>query len=212
MKDPNLLAENEIHITAKGKVPKYVPYALHVLQEAKISTVIIQALRSRPIAKAVLVTELIKNRIANIHQHTSTSSVAAQSGEEIHQLCSRPKWKSKITLTLSIALFVGLVSSSSLRIANPDLVSGLSSLPTPTSFTAISSRPIGKDRKSRVWRRKEQSSTDNATSFAWYMIGNSRPDDVCCGQAVVNTVGDRDDLVGPSKAVLPIIVYGLGYW
>ncbi|XP_058219900.1 uncharacterized protein LOC131330362 [Rhododendron vialii] len=66
--------ENEIRITSQGRMRSYITYAMTLLQE-KGSTEIVFKAMGRAINKTVTMVELIKRRIADLHQITSISSI-----------------------------------------------------------------------------------------------------------------------------------------
>ncbi|KAF7140784.1 hypothetical protein RHSIM_Rhsim06G0013500 [Rhododendron simsii] len=66
--------ENEIRITSQGRMRSYITYAMTLLQE-KGSTEIVFKAMGRAINKTVTMVELIKRRIAGLHQITSISSI-----------------------------------------------------------------------------------------------------------------------------------------
>ncbi|KAL6995901.1 ribonuclease P [Sarracenia purpurea var. burkii] len=65
--------ENEIRITSQGRMRSYITYAMTLLQE-KGSTEIVFKAMGRAINKTVTIVELIKRRIAGLHQITSIGS------------------------------------------------------------------------------------------------------------------------------------------
>ncbi|KAA8528780.1 hypothetical protein F0562_036135 [Nyssa sinensis] len=65
--------ENEIRITSQGRMRSYITYAMTLLQE-KGSTEIVFKAMGRAINKTVTMVELIKRRIAGLHQITSIGS------------------------------------------------------------------------------------------------------------------------------------------
>ncbi|XP_038994630.1 H/ACA ribonucleoprotein complex subunit GAR1-like isoform X1 [Hibiscus syriacus] len=65
--------ENEIRITTQGRMRNYITYATTLLQEKSSSEIVLKAM-GRAINKTVLIAELIKRRIADLHQNTSIGS------------------------------------------------------------------------------------------------------------------------------------------
>ncbi|PSS31225.1 Ribonuclease P protein subunit p25-like protein [Actinidia chinensis var. chinensis] len=65
--------ENEIRITSQGRMRNYITYAMSLLQE-KSSTEIVFKAMGRAINKTVTIVELMKRRIAGLHQVTSLGS------------------------------------------------------------------------------------------------------------------------------------------
>eukprot|EP00268_Persea_americana_P011129 TRINITY_DN1465_c0_g2_i3.p1 TRINITY_DN1465_c0_g2~~TRINITY_DN1465_c0_g2_i3.p1 ORF type:complete len:183 (+),score=31.46 TRINITY_DN1465_c0_g2_i3:314-862(+) len=65
--------ENEIRITAQGRMRNYITYATTLLQEKGLDEIVLKAM-GRAINKTVMIAELIKRRIAGLHQNTSIAS------------------------------------------------------------------------------------------------------------------------------------------
>ncbi|XWS41421.1 hypothetical protein CRYUN_Cryun17cG0080600 [Craigia yunnanensis] len=65
--------ENEIRITTQGRMRNYITYATTLLQEKGSSEIVLKAM-GRAINKTVMIAELIKRRIADLHQNTSIGS------------------------------------------------------------------------------------------------------------------------------------------
>ncbi|XP_047077015.1 ribonuclease P protein subunit p25-like protein, partial [Lolium rigidum] len=68
------IAANEIRITAQGRTRNYITYALALLQENGPDEIVIKAM-GRAINKTVDIVELLKRRIAGLHQNTSIESI-----------------------------------------------------------------------------------------------------------------------------------------
>ncbi|VFQ74415.1 unnamed protein product [Cuscuta campestris] len=68
------MEENEIRITTQGRLRNYITYADSLLQEKGASEILLKAM-GRAINKSVIVAELIKRRVAGLHQNTSIGSV-----------------------------------------------------------------------------------------------------------------------------------------
>ncbi|KAM0833988.1 hypothetical protein ACQ4PT_063909 [Festuca glaucescens] len=68
------ISDNEIRITAMGRMRNYIGYGMSLLEENGHDEITIKAM-GRAISKTVMVAELIKRRIAGLHQNTSTESV-----------------------------------------------------------------------------------------------------------------------------------------
>ncbi|TYH88857.1 hypothetical protein ES332_D01G217000v1 [Gossypium tomentosum] len=66
--------ENELRITALGRMRNYISYAMTLLQEKGANEIVLKA-TGRAINKTVMIAELIKRRIAGLHQNTSTGSI-----------------------------------------------------------------------------------------------------------------------------------------
>ncbi|KAK9110523.1 hypothetical protein Sjap_018583 [Stephania japonica] len=67
------ISENEIRITTQGRMRNYITYATTLLQEKGSNEIILKAM-GRAINKTVMIAELIKRRIAGLHQITSIGS------------------------------------------------------------------------------------------------------------------------------------------
>ncbi|KAK6938254.1 DNA/RNA-binding protein Alba-like [Dillenia turbinata] len=65
--------ENEIRITTQGRMRNYITYATTLLQERGSNEIVLKAM-GRAINKTVMIAELIKRRIAGLHQNTSVGS------------------------------------------------------------------------------------------------------------------------------------------
>ncbi|GLT85963.1 hypothetical protein SLE2022_041280 [Rubroshorea leprosula] len=66
--------ENELRITAQGRMRNYISYAISLLQEKGAHEIVLKA-TGRAINKTVMIAELIKRRIFGLHQNTSTGSI-----------------------------------------------------------------------------------------------------------------------------------------
>ncbi|XP_020591011.1 ribonuclease P protein subunit p25-like protein isoform X1 [Phalaenopsis equestris] len=66
--------ENEIRITAQGRMSGYIFYATSLLQEKGSNKVVFNAM-GRAINKTVLIAELMKRRIDGLHQNTAIGSI-----------------------------------------------------------------------------------------------------------------------------------------
>ncbi|KAB2617303.1 ribonuclease P protein subunit p25-like protein [Pyrus ussuriensis x Pyrus communis] len=65
--------ENEIRITAQGRMRNYITYATTLFQEKGFNEIVLKAM-GRAINKTVMIAELIKRRIVGLHQNTSIGS------------------------------------------------------------------------------------------------------------------------------------------
>ncbi|KAJ8615455.1 hypothetical protein MRB53_034827 [Persea americana] len=65
--------ENEIRITSQGRMRNYTTYATTLLQEKGLSEIVLKAM-GRAINKCVMIAEMIKLRIAGLHQNISIGS------------------------------------------------------------------------------------------------------------------------------------------
>ncbi|XP_044488337.1 probable H/ACA ribonucleoprotein complex subunit 1 [Mangifera indica] len=68
------ISENELRITAQGRVRNYISYAISLLQDKGANEIILTA-TGRAINKTVMIAELLKRRIVGLHQNTSTGSI-----------------------------------------------------------------------------------------------------------------------------------------
>ncbi|KAG8650200.1 glycine-rich RNA-binding protein 1 isoform X2 [Manihot esculenta] len=66
--------ENELRITAQGRMRNYISYALSLLQDKGTDEVVLKA-TGRAINKTVMIAELLKRRIVGLHQITSIGSI-----------------------------------------------------------------------------------------------------------------------------------------
>lgn len=99
-----LINENEIRITTQGRMRNYITYATTILQEKGSSEIVLKAM-GRAINKTVMIAELIKRRIADLHQNTSIGSTDItdmwEPLEEGLLLLETTRHVSMITITLS---------------------------------------------------------------------------------------------------------------
>ncbi|XP_042464203.1 5'-3' exoribonuclease 2-like isoform X1 [Zingiber officinale] len=65
--------ENEIRITTLGRMRNYITYATSLLQEKNSNEIVLKAM-GRAINKTVMIVELIKRRIVDLHQNTVIGS------------------------------------------------------------------------------------------------------------------------------------------
>ncbi|KAJ3671422.1 hypothetical protein LUZ60_007501 [Juncus effusus] len=68
------ISENEIRITAQGRMRNYISYALTLLQEKGSNEIVLKAM-GRAINKTVMIVELVKRRVVGLHQITKTESI-----------------------------------------------------------------------------------------------------------------------------------------
>ncbi|KAK9001544.1 hypothetical protein V6N11_083326 [Hibiscus sabdariffa] len=66
--------ENELRITAQGRMRNYISYAITLFQEKAADEILLKA-TGRAINKTVMIAELIKRRIAGLHQNTLIGSI-----------------------------------------------------------------------------------------------------------------------------------------
>ncbi|KAF8404449.1 hypothetical protein HHK36_009334 [Tetracentron sinense] len=72
-KTETAINENEIRITTQGRMRNYITYATTLLQEKGSNEIVLKAM-GRAINKTVMIAELIKRRIAGLHQNTLVGS------------------------------------------------------------------------------------------------------------------------------------------
>lgn len=65
--EENKAEDNEIRLRAKGDIRSYLGYAHYIFDEKKLDSVVIKA-SGDAIVKAVILTELIKRSVGNLHQ------------------------------------------------------------------------------------------------------------------------------------------------
>jgi len=65
---------SEIRVTAAGKIRNYISYAIHLFKDAKLTEICLKAM-GRVTHKAVLVAELLRGRVPDLHQQVEISSV-----------------------------------------------------------------------------------------------------------------------------------------
>jgi DNA-binding protein len=58
--------ENEIRVTSKGQIKKYLGYALRVLTKTDMNSLEIRA-TGNAIVKALILIELVKRRVGDLH-------------------------------------------------------------------------------------------------------------------------------------------------
>ncbi|XAR64219.1 hypothetical protein NMG60_11024478 [Bertholletia excelsa] len=97
--------ENEIRITSQGRTRNYITYAMSLLQDKGSTEIVLKAM-GRAINKTVAIVELIKRRIAGLHQITSIASTDITDTWEPLEEGLLPlettRHVSMITITLSI--------------------------------------------------------------------------------------------------------------
>ncbi|KAI7839097.1 hypothetical protein COHA_007102 [Chlorella ohadii] len=97
-------AENEVRITSQGKSRSYISYGTSLLTEKGHSSVVLKAM-GKAINKTVTIAEIMKRRIAGLHQNTAISSVELtdhwEPKEEGLDPIDTTRHVSVITITLS---------------------------------------------------------------------------------------------------------------
>lgn len=103
-REPEEHAENEVRITSQGKSRSYISYGTNLLSEKGHTSVILKAM-GKAINKTVTIAEIMKRRIAGLHQNTSISSVELRDHWEPKEEGLDPidttRHVSVITITLS---------------------------------------------------------------------------------------------------------------
>ncbi|KAL1533367.1 ribonuclease P [Salvia divinorum] len=96
--------ENEIRITSQGRMRSYITYAMTLIQEKGSDDIVFKAM-GRAINKTVTIVELIKRRIAGLHQITAIQSTDITDTweplEEGLQILETTRKVSMVTITLS---------------------------------------------------------------------------------------------------------------
>ncbi|KAI9484653.1 hypothetical protein BDB00DRAFT_878554 [Zychaea mexicana] len=70
-------AKNEVRCSQNGKITRYVEVGLNLLQEQKMSDIVVVG-KGASITKAVTVVEIIKRRMeGSLHQYTQLGSVSS---------------------------------------------------------------------------------------------------------------------------------------
>ncbi|KAJ4840669.1 hypothetical protein Tsubulata_022578 [Turnera subulata] len=73
-KGETAINENELRVTAQGRMRNYISYAMSLFQDKGCEEVVLKA-TGRAINKTVMIAELLKRRIEGLHQNTSTGSI-----------------------------------------------------------------------------------------------------------------------------------------
>jgi ribonuclease P/MRP protein subunit RPP25 len=73
-KEKEKTAENEIRVTSKGQIKNYLGYAFRVLNKTDHKDLIIKA-TGNAIVKAVILIELVKRRVGELHQRNHIYSM-----------------------------------------------------------------------------------------------------------------------------------------
>lgn len=72
-KEKTKTEENEIRVTSKGLIKKYLGYALRVLTKTDLRSLEIRA-TGNAIVKALILVELVKRRVGDLHQINKITS------------------------------------------------------------------------------------------------------------------------------------------
>ena len=73
VKDKIKTEENEIRVTSKGQIKKYLGYALRVFEKTEMKTLLIRA-TGNAIVKALILIEIVKRRVCDLHQINEITS------------------------------------------------------------------------------------------------------------------------------------------
>ena len=76
-KEKEETAENEIRVAVAGKVSSYLGYAFRILNKSEHRSLTIRA-TGNAIVKALILIELVKRRIGDLHQHNSIHSMTIE--------------------------------------------------------------------------------------------------------------------------------------
>eukprot|EP00232_Nephroselmis_pyriformis_P015758 CAMPEP_0182876792 /NCGR_PEP_ID=MMETSP0034_2-20130328/14352_1 /TAXON_ID=156128 /ORGANISM="Nephroselmis pyriformis, Strain CCMP717" /LENGTH=195 /DNA_ID=CAMNT_0025009597 /DNA_START=8 /DNA_END=592 /DNA_ORIENTATION=+ len=100
------IAENEVRITTQGKMKNYITYGISLFQDKDKKVVLVKGM-GRAISKAVTIAEILKRRVAGLHQLTELGSVNMvdtwEPLEEGLKTVETTRHVSMITITLSLA-------------------------------------------------------------------------------------------------------------
>eukprot|EP01026_Neomeris_dumetosa_P072145 TRINITY_DN7333_c0_g1_i1.p1 TRINITY_DN7333_c0_g1~~TRINITY_DN7333_c0_g1_i1.p1 ORF type:complete len:231 (-),score=43.00 TRINITY_DN7333_c0_g1_i1:1213-1905(-) len=72
--DHSNIQENEVRVMSKGRIRNYVKYAITLLEEKKHKSVQLKGM-GRAIIKTISTSEVIKRRVADLHQTTELTSI-----------------------------------------------------------------------------------------------------------------------------------------
>lgn len=73
-KEKTKTEENEIRVTSKGQIKKYLGYALRVLTKTDMKSLVIKA-TGNAIVKALILIEIVKRRVGDLHQINEIKSM-----------------------------------------------------------------------------------------------------------------------------------------
>jgi len=73
LKEKTKTEENEIRVTSKGQIKKYLGYALRVLTKTDMQDLVIRA-TGNAIVKALILIEIVKRRVGDLHQINEITS------------------------------------------------------------------------------------------------------------------------------------------
>jgi len=74
LKEKTKTEENEIRVTSKGQIKKYLGYALRVLTKTDMRSLVIKA-TGNAIVKALILIEIVKRRVGDLHQINEIKSM-----------------------------------------------------------------------------------------------------------------------------------------
>ncbi|GJQ14493.1 hypothetical protein GpartN1_g6284.t1 [Galdieria partita] len=121
-KSPGQTPPNQIRITAAGKVPAYVDYAIKLLQEEKTTVEIVGL--GNAINKAITVAEILKRKVPKLEQVTDLSSVTIEDRWEPLEEGLDPIETSRTVSCLTIQLGRGGLDTRSPGYQAPEEYSG----------------------------------------------------------------------------------------
>jgi len=75
------MAENEIKITSKGQIKNYLGYAFRIFNKTNHRSLKIRA-TGNAIVKALILIELVKRRVADLHQLNKIYSIELKSTKD----------------------------------------------------------------------------------------------------------------------------------
>ena len=75
------MAENEIKITSKGQIKNYLGYAFRIFNKTSHRSLKIRA-TGNAIVKALILIELVKRRVADLHQLNKIYSIELKSTKD----------------------------------------------------------------------------------------------------------------------------------
>lgn len=76
------MAENEIKITSKGQIKNYLGYAFRIFNKTNHRSLKIRA-TGNAIVKALILIELVKRRVADLHQLNKIYSIELKSTKDL---------------------------------------------------------------------------------------------------------------------------------
>ena len=89
-------AENEIRVAAKGQIKNYLGYAFRILNKTEHRNLKIRA-TGNAIVKALILIELVKRRVGNLHQRNEIYSMEIKSEETVAEGMPKVENKRRVT-------------------------------------------------------------------------------------------------------------------